>query len=136
MIRDGHPAKHCIALRHSYATAWAESLEGALSGHQYWATLCRHRLPLVAGGSSHKGQDGNAELTRRLQLWEAVKVLDLPGGVLDQQHTAQQNREKKTRQPQTEEQRGKRACGPHGQGINQQSRERTRRWSSSGHGRT
>ena len=37
----------CIVSR--YATAWAESLEGAISGHQSWAVLCRrHRRLLLA----------------------------------------------------------------------------------------
>ena len=34
----------CIASR--YATAWAENLEGAISGHQSWAVLCRYRCRL------------------------------------------------------------------------------------------
>ena len=38
------------------------------------------------------------------------EVHDLVGRILGQQHTGQQTREKKTVQPQTEEQRGKRAC--------------------------
>ena len=37
----------CVVCRH--ATAWAESLEEAMSSHQFWALLCRYqcRLPLA-----------------------------------------------------------------------------------------
>ena len=35
----------CIVSR--YATAWAESLEEAISGHQSWAVLCRYRYRLL-----------------------------------------------------------------------------------------
>ena len=35
----------CIVSRH--ATAWAESLKGAISGHQSWAALCRYRCRLL-----------------------------------------------------------------------------------------
>ena len=38
------------------------------------------------------------------------KVHDLVGRILGQQHTGQQSREKKPCRPQTEEQRGNRAC--------------------------
>ena len=34
-----------------YATAWAESLEGALSAYQSWAILCRSLLAEVPAGS-------------------------------------------------------------------------------------
>ena len=30
-----------------YAAAWAESLEGAMSGHLSWALLCRYRCRLL-----------------------------------------------------------------------------------------
>ena len=43
-------------------------------------------------------------------MWEAGEVNDLIGRVLGQQHTGQQTSEKKMMKPQTEEQRGKRAC--------------------------
>ena len=45
-----------------------------------------------------------------LQLSRAGGVHDLIGRILGQQHTGQQNREKNQKRPQTEEQRGKRAC--------------------------
>ena len=84
------------------ATGWAESLEGALKGHQSWEL--RTLLAEVP-----KGPDRNSEIKkRRLQLWEAGKVHDLIGRILGQQHTGPQ--EKKTLRPQTAEQRGKRAC--------------------------
>ena len=49
----------CIVSPH--AIAWAESLEGAVSGHQSWAVLCRSRCrPLLA--EVPKGSDRNAAL--------------------------------------------------------------------------
>ena len=55
----------CIVSRN--AMAWAECLEGAISGHQFWAVLCRYpcRLLLV---KVPKGTDRIAELKLRLRL--------------------------------------------------------------------
>ena len=49
----------CVVSR--YATAWAESLEGAMSGHQSWALLCRFRWRLLLA-EILKGVDRNSEL--------------------------------------------------------------------------
>ena len=49
----------CVVSRH--ATAWAESLEGAMSGHQSWALLCRYRCRLLLA-QIPSGVDRNAEL--------------------------------------------------------------------------
>ena len=49
----------CVVSRH--ATAWAESLEGAISGHQSWALLCRYRCRLLLA-EVPRGSDRNAEL--------------------------------------------------------------------------
>ena len=49
---------HCKVSR--YATAWAESLEGAISGHQFWVILCRHRCRLLLAGVT-KGTDWRTE---------------------------------------------------------------------------
>ena len=92
-----------------YATAWAENLEGAFNGHQFWAILCRYRCRLLLA-EVPDGSDRNTQLKQLLQLLEAGEVHDLVGRILGQQHTGQQTREKKTVQRQTEEQRGKRAC--------------------------
>ena len=90
------------------ATGWAESLEGALKGHQSWDILWRRWLRILLA-EVPKGPDRNSEIKkRRPQLWEAGKVHDLIGRILGQQHTGPQ--EKKTLRPQTAEQRGKRAC--------------------------
>ena len=35
----------CLVSR--YAAAWAESLNGALNGHQCWAILCQYRYRVV-----------------------------------------------------------------------------------------
>ena len=59
-----------------YATAWGESIEGALTGHQSWALLCRRRCRLLLA-EVPDGSDRNAELKQRLQLWEAGEVHDL-----------------------------------------------------------
>ena len=56
-----------------YATAWTESLEGAISGHQSWAVLCRYRCRLLLAEVT-KDTDRNAELKLRLQLWEVGEV--------------------------------------------------------------
>ena len=60
----------CVVSRH--ATAWAESLEGAVSGHQCWALFCRYRCRLLLA-EIPKGVDRNSELTKRLHLWETGK---------------------------------------------------------------
>ena len=52
----------------------AESLEGAFSGHQSWAVLCRYRCRLLLA-EVPKGSDRNADMKLWLQLWEAVKTL-------------------------------------------------------------
>ena len=57
----------CVVSR--YATTWAESLEGAMSGHQSWALLCRYRCRLLLA-EIPKGVDRNSELKQRLRLWE------------------------------------------------------------------
>ena len=64
----------CIVPR--CATAWAESLEGAISGHQSWALLCRYRCRLLLTEVS-KGTDRNAELKLRLSVREAGEVSGL-----------------------------------------------------------
>ena len=43
------------------ATAWAESPEGALNGHQPWAMLCRYRCRLLLAEVPN-GSDRNTEL--------------------------------------------------------------------------
>ena len=73
-LRNGSSALHCKVSRH--ATAWAESLEGATSGHQSWAVLCRNPCCLLLP-EVPKGTDRNAELKLRLRLWEAAEVSEL-----------------------------------------------------------
>ena len=93
-----------------------------VSGH--WPPVLGHLVPIPmpsAVGEVPDGSDRNTELMRRVQLLEAVDVHDLMGRIQGQQHTGQQSRAKKTIQPQTEEQRGKRACLPNGQKIDQHS---------------
>ena len=99
-----------IVLRFLFPTAWAESLEGSLNGHQSLAILCRYRCRLLPAEVLQTGPGRNTELKPRPQPWEAGEVHDLVGRILGQQHTRQQRREEKTMQPQTQEQRGKRAC--------------------------
>ena len=48
----------CVASR--YATAWAESLEEAMRGHQSWALLCRCRFRLLLAEIPN-GVDRNSE---------------------------------------------------------------------------
>ena len=47
------------------------------------------------GAEVSKRLDRSAELKRRPQMWEAREVLDFVGRILGQQHTGQQNAEKK-----------------------------------------
>ena len=102
---DGDSPMCRIATRRSVCTE--DSLEGSLKCHQSWAISCQNgcRLPEI-----HKGYDRNEELKRRLQSWEAREVHDLIGRVFGEQHTGQQAAMKNKVKPQTEVQRGKRAC--------------------------
>ena len=97
----------CVVSR--YATAWAESLEGAMSGHQSWAVLCRYRCRLLLA-EIPKGVDRNSELKLRLHLCETEQISDLISKVLGQQNSGPLRRTARQMQPQTDEQRGKRAC--------------------------
>ena len=67
----------CVVPR--YATACAESLEGAMSGHQSWALLCRYRCRLLLA-EIPKGVDKNSELKQRLQLRKTGQINALIGG--------------------------------------------------------
>ena len=71
--------------------------------------LCRYRCRLLFA-EVPKGSDRNAELKLRLRLWEAGEISELVGRVLAQQHSGPLHRGKRAVQPQTDEQRGKRAC--------------------------
>ena len=71
----------CIVSR--CATAWAESLEGAIIGHQSWAVLCRYRCRLLLAEvpgvmrlqtDEHHGQRACA-LTARVSISNAMKGL-------------------------------------------------------------
>ena len=93
----------CVVSR--YATAWAESLEGAMSGHQSWALLSCYRCRLLLA-EIPKGVDRNSELKQRLHLWESGQISDLISKV----RSGPPRRTARGVQPQTDEQRGKRAC--------------------------
>ena len=52
----------CVVSR--YAVAWAESLEGAMRGHEFWAVLCRYRCRLLLAEISKRcRQELGAETT-------------------------------------------------------------------------
>ena len=68
------------------ATAWAESLGGAMSGHQSWAVLRRYRCRLLLP-EILKGVDRNAELKLRLHLRETGQIRDPVSKVLGQQNS-------------------------------------------------
>ena len=57
-----------------------------------------------------KGADRNSELKQWLQLWESGQISVLIGKVLGQQNSGPLHRIARKTQPQTDEQRGKRAC--------------------------
>ena len=95
----------CVVSR--YATAWAESLEGAMSSHQSWALLCHCRCRLLLA-EIPQGVDRNSEPKQWLQFVRKVSVLI--GKVLGHQNSGPLRRTAGKTQPQTDEQRGKRAC--------------------------
>ena len=57
------------AVASRFAIAWAESLQGSMSGDETWALLCRYRRKLLLADLL-VGTDRNEELKRRLRLWE------------------------------------------------------------------
>ena len=71
----------CIVSR--YATAWAESIEGAIRGHHSWAVLCRYRCRLLLT-KDPKGTDRNAQLKLRLRVCEAGELSELTSKILGQ----------------------------------------------------
>ena len=86
-----------------------QSFERAISGHLSWALLCRNRCRLLLA-EVPKGTDRNSELKLRLRMWETGQVSELISKFLGQQHSGPLRRKKRGMQPQTDEQRGKRAC--------------------------
>ena len=97
----------CVVSR--YATALAESVVGAMSGHQSWALLCRYCCRLLLAAVP-KGVDRNSELKLRRHLWEMGQISDLICKVLGQQNSGPFRRAARNVQSQTYEHRGKRAC--------------------------
>ena len=91
-----------------YGTAWAESLEGAMSGHQSWAVLGRFRCRLLLA-EIPKGVDRNSELKHRLQVCETAQISVLIFNFLGQQNPGQLRRTARSVQTQPDEQREKRA---------------------------
>ena len=71
-----------------------------MSGHQSGAVLCRYRCRLLLA-EIPKGSNRNSELKQRLHLWETGQISDVISKVV---------------QPQTDEQRGKRASALTAQG--------------------
>ena len=85
-----------------HATAWAESLKGAVSGHQSWAVLYRCSCRLLLAGAP-KGSDRNAAVEGRQHsraCWKNPRTATL----------LTPSQEDKGAQSQTDEQRGRRAC--------------------------
>ena len=73
------------------------------------ALLCHYHCRLLLA-EVPKGTDRNSELKLRLQVWETGQVSELIPKILVQQHSGALRRKKGVTQPQTDEQRGKRAC--------------------------
>ena len=127
-----------------YATAWAESLEGALTGHQSWAILCRYRCRLllveVPKGSDNDCSSGRREtLTTSSEELEGSSTLDSKAGqrkICSRSTQDLKSEERKTGQPQTEEQRSKKSVPSQPEESIGKAVERTRGWSSSGFSRT
>ena len=72
-LSGGHIQRYIVS---RYATAWAESLVGAISGHQSRAVLCRYRCRLLLAEIFQRS-DRNAELKQRLHLWKRAKCMSL-----------------------------------------------------------
>ena len=68
-----------------------------------------------------KGVDRNNEFKQQLQLWESGQINSLIGLVLGQQNSGPLRRTTERTEPQTDEQRGKRACNS--PRLHQQSHE-------------
>ena len=95
----------CVVCR--YATAWAESPDGAMSNHQTWAMLCRYRCRLA---EVLDGAGRNSELKQRLHLRKSGQIGDLISKVLGHQNSKSPRRTARGMQAQSHEERGKRAC--------------------------
>ena len=80
-----------------------------MSSHQSRALLCRYRCRLLLP-EIQKGVGRNSELEQRFQLCESGQINDLIDLVLGQQNSGPLRRTATRLQPQTDIQRGKRAC--------------------------
>ena len=80
-----------------------------MSGHQSRALLCRFRCRLLLA-EIRKIVDKNSELKQRLHLWESGQITGLISKVLGQQNSGPPRKTARGMKPQTNEQRGKRAC--------------------------
>ena len=72
-LRQASTMAHSRCVVSRYATAWAESLGGAMSGHQSWALLCRYTCLLLLA-EIPKGVRGCA-LAARGSISKAMKGL-------------------------------------------------------------
>ena len=82
----------CIVSRYAKARG-QKALEGATSGHQSWALLCRYRCRLLLAEVPN-GTDRNSELKLRLGMWDAEQVSELVSRILEQQHSGPLRRRK------------------------------------------
>ena len=82
----------CVVSR--YATAWAESLEGAMSGLQSWPLLCRFRSRLLLAEIPKRCQ-------QELRAQAPGRISDLFSKVLGQQSSGPPRRTARGTQPQT-----------------------------------
>ena len=91
------------------ATGWAESLEGALKGHQSWDILWRHWLRILLA-EVPKGPDRNSEIQKKTPTAvgsrKSARSHWKNSGSAAHWATGEEN----FLRPQTAEQRGKRAC--------------------------
>ena len=87
---------------------YRQILQEAMSRHQSWALLCRYHCRLLLDEIPN-GTNRNSELKLRVRLGEKGQISDCK--VLGQQNFGPLRRTARRVQPQTDEQRGKRACG-------------------------
>ena len=99
-----------LAVASRFASCWAEALEGSMAGDNEWAFLARYRCRLLLAPVP-EGADRNAELKRRLQMWEQGSFDDLTRRVAGQQLEANRRdgRKRAERHAGSEERKGRAA---------------------------
>ena len=102
---SGSPALHCLASRHGLGRKSRRSHECT---PDVGFALPPPLSPALA--EVPKGTGRNVELKLRLRMWEEGQISEIISKIQGQQHPGPHRRTNRTMQPQTDDQRGKRAC--------------------------